>query len=176
MPGTYTESFEKQWGKFLTTVKGKLVRESKTQKITYPLLNLLLQDVRLNWDSEFEENGRWLKGYKKANPEAGERIQHILLKKMAFTEITQKKDNSQLMNYVVPVIGAAAGIGISTILHANLAIKAVSTVVPAVAMYAATKSVGMSKTASDTTQLIDQYMAQLDTFKAEILCVLSEEK
>lgn len=172
MNGTYRDSFEKQWEKFLTSLKGKILKESSKQQLTYPLLNLLLRDARLCWESDYDENGRWLKKYKEENPEKGELIYNILLEDMVFTEIKPAKGNSEIMNYALPVVGAVAGFGISSLLHANAIIKAVSTIAPAALLYTTTKSVGTNKKDNSTKQLIDAYIAQLDKFKVSIISII----
>ena len=143
-------SFEKRWNSFLITLKGKMLKESAKQQITCPLLNLLLYDARLSWESDYDENGRWLKKYKEENPEKGELIQKILLKDMVFTEVKAIKGNSEIINFVIPVVGAFAGLGVSTYLHANTIVKVISTIAPAALLYETTKSKGLNRKVNDT--------------------------
>ena len=172
MNWTYRDSFEKQWEKFLTSLKGKILKESAKQQLTCPLLNLLLRDARLCWESDYDENGRWLNNYKAENPEKGELIYNILLEDMIFTEIKSAKGNSEIMNYAIPIAGAVAGFGISSLLHANAIIKAVSTIAPAALLYATTKSVDTNKKDNSAKQLVDAYIAQLDKFKVSIISII----
>jgi len=131
-----------------------------------------LRDARLSWESDYDENGRWLKKYKEENTEKGKMIYDILLEDMIFTEINSAKGNNEVMNYIIPVVGAVAGFGISSLLHANAIVKAVSTIAPAVLLYATTKSVGMNRKDNSTKQMIDAYIAQLDKYKVSIISII----
>lgn len=174
MSSNAKEDFEKCWGKFITQLKGRLMTVSKNQKLSYNIAKLQLTDIAANWDSEYEETGRWLRQYCKENPEKGQLVREVLLEHMCFIEIQPKKDYSEVMNYVIPVAGALAGFGISTLAHARTVVRAISTVAPTVLLYPSAKAVGTTLHQNSKTELLDEYIFQLDKYHQCVISILSE--
>lgn len=166
------EIFEKHWEKFITRLKGKMIKQSEKQKLTYPMVKLLLSDTVLDWGSEYDEIGRWLMDYSKRNPEQGGRIRNVLMDDMNFTEIAQQKDYSEVINYAVPLAGAIAGFGVSSLWHAGTVVKAVSTLAPAAILYPSTKALGTAFKDNSRNAMINGYMEQLGKYKMNVLSIL----
>jgi len=70
--------FEQAWSRFETTFKGKLLAQSKTQKLTLSLANLALKGASADWFSGYGAEGRWLSDYTKECPDRAEAITAIL--------------------------------------------------------------------------------------------------
>lgn len=170
---TQKDNFERLWKDFISRLKGQILSQSKQKTLTYSYIKLLLENEVYSWDSDYEECGRWLKTYINENPRSGEMIRDILLNDMTFTEITPAK-KSDILNYVVPAIGAIAGLGISSILNAGIIVKIVSTVVPGAVLYPATKSVSSYINDYNNQKLIDDYIGQLDKYRLSIISVIDE--
>lgn len=168
------ELFEKYWEQFLTRVKGRMMKQAKKQEMTYPLLNLLLSDISLSWDSNVEESGRWLGQYCEKNPQKGGMIRQILLEDMEFSEILGNEKGSDAMNYIVSAAGAATGYCISSALHAGKVAKTISTVVPALLLYPSAKAVGENTKNRNQKEYMEEYISQLEKYKKGVLSVLQD--
>lgn len=169
------ETFEQCWKKFMIRVKGKMMRHAQKQELTYSLLQLILKDASYSWNSNAEENGRWLMKYAEKNPQGGALIRQILLDDMAFTEISEKQENWEMLANAVPVAGAATGYGISSILGTGPVVKAIFTIVPAFLLYPAAKELGESVKNRGAEGYVDKYLGQLDKFKKSVISVLQDK-
>ncbi len=174
MSGNAKEDFEKYWGKFITQLKGRLMAVSKNQKLSYHIAKLQLTDIAANWDSEYEESGRWLIQYCNENPEKGQLVREVLLEQMCFSEIQPKKDYSEVMNYAIPVAGAIAGFGISKLAHAKTVVRAVSTIAPTVLLYPSAKAVGTTLNQNSKAELLDEYILQLEKYHQGVISIIDE--
>lgn len=166
------EVFEKQWEQFMTRIQGRIMHYAQTQELSYSLMKLILKDVSNSWDSDLDGNGRWLKQYCRQNPQKGELIRRILLEDMGFTEVSKDKDNWGMLVHAVPVAGAAAGFGLSSVLGAGPVIKTVSTIAPALLLYPAARGFGGSVKDRRTEEYIDKYLLQLDKYKKSVTSIL----
>ena len=164
--------FERNWTKFITRLKGQIITKSEKQELTYPLLKLLLSDAALSWDAKDEENGRWLMNYAASEPVKGQTIRGILTEDMQFTELQPKKVYSESLNYVVPVAGAAVGLGISSLLGANTLVKAISTIAPAAVLYPSAKAIGDNLNKKGRSLLLEEYIAQLEKYRISVISVI----
>lgn len=173
MDNQILNGFEKQWDKFIVKFKGKLLGEAKKQKLSHPLVCILLRDIKLCWESEYDECGRWLKDYKKINPEKADQI-HNILDSLTLSEVEPPKEIPDLVEYAVPLAGAAVGLGVSSMLGAQLIVKTVSTVVPALLLYSSIKTVKSNKKSNGDSLLINKYIEQLDTYKERIMLIVKE--
>ncbi len=168
-----SSNFEKQWDKFILKFKGKLISEAKKQKLTYPLVCILFRDIKLCWESEYDESGRWLKEYKRTNLEKGEQILNVL-QNLTLSEEEAAKELPELVEYAAPVAGAAVGLGISSMLGATLIVKAVSAVAPALLLYSSIKTVKTSQKSNNESMQIGKYIEQLEAYKNQIMQIISE--
>lgn len=168
------EVFEKNWEQFMTRLRGKIMHYAQRQKLTSSLMKLILKDASNSWDSDKEENGRWLMHYCRQNPQGGELVRRILLEDMDFTEVPERKGNGEILTHVVPVAGAAAGFGISSAMGATTVAKAVFTIAPALLLYPAAKGFSGSVRDRNAEEYIDRYLLQLDKYKKSVVSVLRE--
>lgn len=170
---THTENFERLWDNFIVKLKGKLLNVSMQKELTFSYVKLILDNEIYAWDSDYDEEGRWLKQYMNENPREGQLIKEILLDDMSFTEIEPPKKADSL-TYIVPVVGAAAGLGLSSIFNANLIVKAISTVAPAAILFPTTKTVLNYFSSYNSQTLIDNYIGQLDKYKNSIISIIQQ--
>ena len=171
---TDKELFEKYWADFQNKLKGKLLRQFEKQECNFKLAELILSESSLGLYSEYDACGRWLKKYSAESPDKGELIRQILLEDMHFTEITSHRGYNEALNYVIPVVGAAAGFGIASVAAADAVVKAVSTIAPAAVLYFSTKAVGDSMKDASKRNMIDEYISQLEKYKLSVLNILSD--
>lgn len=173
MGNTDRERFEANWQKFTTQLRGQMMIEAKKQKLTYPMLKLMLASHVGYWDSRQKEGGRWLDAYEAANPEKGALVREILVKDMCFSEEEDSRSQTDIWKYAVPVGGAAAGFAISHALGAAAGVQAVATVAPAVIGYPLAGSLSGSARERGKKELLDRYMAQLQKYKKSVESILS---
>lgn len=169
---TNRELFLRNWDKFEARVRGRLIQQSDQQAMSHPYAKLVLSDAAGDWSSGYDEGGRWLSAYMKDHPDHGAAIAQILTKEMTFTEPDPPFEIPEVLNYAIPVAGAAAGLGIAAALGAGTVIKTVSTLVPAALLYPATKTVGNSVNEKSRIELVDAYMAQLQQYRDAVLDLL----
>lgn len=172
MKAKNVERFEKCWGKFITKLKGRMIKQSEQQQLTYPLLKLTLSDAASCWGSEYEENGRWLMQYSEEEPEKGRLIHRILLENMEFIEIPLQKDMTDMLNYAVPLAGAAAGLGLSHLFRVKAIGQAISTIVPAAVLYPSMKTLGENIKKQESMERIEQYLSQLEPYRQNIIDII----
>lgn len=171
---TDQQTFLALWDKFTTRLKGKLLRQLQKGSLDAGTLKLMLLNASAGWDSEQEEGGRWLHHYTQAHPKKGKLLRDILVEDMRFTEVTPQKTLPQAMEYILPVGGAAVGLGISTFFQAGWAVRAAATIGPGVLLYPAVKAVGDGSRKRGLRTTMDEYMEQLDKFKESALSVLDD--
>ena len=133
----YKEEFLELWQPFTLQVKGKLMILAQKQRLALSLANLALKDAAGAWGSDYERQGRWLKGLAQTAPDKAATITKLLLKDLRFEEVTLKKPLAGFYDYLVPAVGFAAGWSISRYLGASKLIQGVSAVLPMVALYPA---------------------------------------
>lgn len=172
---TQRENFERLWDSFIAKLKGQMINKSKQNTLSYSYVKLLLENQVYSWNSEYEEAGRWLMSYTEEYPRSGERIRDILLNDMSFTEIKPAKKSS-VLNYAIPIVGAAAGLGISSVFNAGIIVKIISTVVPGVVLYPVTKSFSGYMNEYQDQRMIDEYIGQLNKYKISIISVLDDSQ
>lgn len=166
--------FESYWDRFTARLMGTLMNESKKQEITYSVASILLSDAVMSWSLSYDDCGSWLARLKSEEPEKGELVSQILTNDIKFTEVKPKKTMPPVVNAVAPVVGAALGFGISHALDAAVLVQIISTVVPGVLIYPATKSVGNMMEENKKSAVIEDYMAQLEKYKKSVISVLSD--
>lgn len=169
---TNRELFLKNWEKFEARVRGRLIQQSDKQALSHPYAKLVLSDAAGDWSSSYDEGGRWLNAYTKEHPDRGAAIARILTQEMTFTEPDPPLEIPEVLNYAIPVAGAAAGLGIATALGAGTVVKTVSTLAPAALLYPATKTVGNNVNEKNRIGLVDAYMAQLQQYRDAVLDLL----
>ena len=173
MNTTEKEKFESLWSDFVALVKGKLITTSAKQKLTTPLANLILADAASSWGSEYELNGKWLSKLKETDPQKAELVQQVLLNDLKFTEIETKGALPDYYNYVIPAVGACAGLALSMSLGCSKIVQAIATLVPAALLYPAVTNYRSQAIASNTEKDIAGYLQQLDKYKNSVISILS---
>lgn len=167
------EKFLSLWGEFLTRVKGKMMTQANKQTLSYPLARLLLTDELGAWFSDYEASGRWLSTFAKEHPEQAEQVKAVI-KGIHFDELKAVRNAPEYLQYAVPLAGALAGYGIARYFGAGIVTQIASTALPAVLLYPAVKTVMGNKDTNAVQTLINQYIAQLDTYKQQILGLLPD--
>lgn len=170
---TEKEKFESLWPDFIALVKGKLITMSAQQKLTTPLANLILAEVSASWGSEYEINGKWLSKLKETEAEKAELVRDILLNDIKFNDIDAKYELPDYYNYIIPAVGAGAGLAISMYFGGSKIIQAISTVVPAVLLYPAVKTYRRRMETVNAEKNIESYIQQLDKYKNSVISILS---
>lgn len=171
---THEEYFDRLWDKFFVRLKGKIIKEAGKQELTYPLMKLILADTKSDWLSEYDEGGRWLRGYMMENPAKGRIVYEILADNMSFKEVQKKPDSLGITGVIAPLAGAALGFGISSLFGAGIVIKIVSTVVPGALIFGTTKAIEPKMKNKSLQALINGYLDQLEKYRYSVLSVLND--
>lgn len=165
------DSFEKVWDNFIAKFKGKLLRQSNNGNLNYSDVKLVFMDIVLSWSIKTDIEGKWLADYTASNPEKGSLIKKILTEDLSINEIADLK-SIDFLNFIIPVSGAVLGLCITSFCDAEFIIKAVSTVIPPIALYPATKYALSSIKVNRTENLINSYVSQLDKYKQSIISII----
>lgn len=171
METTNRDKFEDMWKDFTSALHGRLIRIINKQKLSNALANLNLAEVATTWESSCEVNGRWLMELRKTDEERAQLVLDII-REMKFAEIEDKKPMSQAFDFILPLSGAAVGFACSWYFEASKIIQAVATILPAVAILPAVKTVRKQQIDAISTETVNQYMGQLGKFHDSIASVL----
>jgi len=166
----HTEKFKENWKRFETNLYGKLLATMEKQELTVGLANIILRDILADWLSMYDICGRWLNEYSAENPEKGREIKEILERNVRFTTEIKQNKTATYMKYALPVVGAAIGSGVASALSKKLAIRAAATVLPAAALYPVASQ--YEKNNGGKHKVIEGYIAQLDTYRADIVNII----
>jgi hypothetical protein len=173
MENTDKEKFESLWRDFVALVKGKLITTANKQMLSTPLANLILNDAKASWGSEYDINGKWLSKLTEVEPDKAALIRAVLLDDMTFTNVETNKPFPSYYNYIVPTAGAIAGLVVSACVGATKLIQGVSAIVPAVLLYPAVKAYGKQRDDMNRDKDIEAYIHQLEKYKNSIVSILS---
>ena len=138
---TSREVFEAKWNKFVDTVKGQMIVQSKNKKLTFAIAKLILSDSISFWAAGYEEGGRWLKEFCDSDARRGAVLREILINDIKFSEVKSKGGISPLAAGASALAGGAVGFGISTLCNANVWVKVASTVLPPALVFPSVKEV-----------------------------------
>lgn len=173
MDNTDKERFEQYWNKFITRLRGQMLNTMAKQKLTYPMMKLMLADEVEFWDSRQQEGGRWLDQYEAKYPEKGALIRTVLVKDISFREEGgNAPQGGGSLKYIMPVGGATAGFLISHFMGASTVVRAVSTVIPAIAAYPIAVSITGSNKADADKKMIQLYLDQLEKYRLSVESIL----
>ena len=172
MDNTDKERFEQYWNKFVTRLRGQMLNTMTKQKLTYPMMKLMLADEVEFWDSRQQEGGRWLDQYEAEHPEKGALIRSVLVNDISFKEEDNNASQGDSLKYVLPVGGAVTGFLISHFMGASTVVQAISTVVPAMAAYPVAVSITGSNKADADKRMIQLYMNQLEKYRLSVESIL----
>ena len=168
-----TEAFKQQWTKFLTKVKGKLIKETKKQPLDFALAQQTLRDAKESWTSSYEANGRWLSEYSESDYKKGKRIHDILMYDMTFEEQKQKKNILLLLLYLIPLVCAGAGFLIAMFFTSNLSIRISSAAIPAVLTVFTVRMIVANIKANRKKKLLANYLEQLEDYSQQIIDIIN---
>ena len=168
----YIEEFEKLWSKYLVVIEGKLISQSQTTHLGHPQASYVLMTSRDFWDSEYGEGYRWLKKYVENEPKKGERVKAVLTKDMSFLPEPEIKSNYGAAACVASIAGSAIGLGLTSLLDGGLLMKAISVVVPPLAIYPTVNGMGKNANDKHKDELVKRYIAQLDKYKVSVLSII----
>jgi len=170
---TDIELFEKYWDEFIQIFRNK-VKQSRAQPLTHPLLKLMLSEIQTSWNTNLEDNGRWLHAYTEKNPEKGKIIQKILLEDMHFDMEEKPKNYMGMVSGLAPFIGVAAGFGMVRLFHtAQLWKQIISLVTPAAVAYPTARKISDDISNRNELQWLEKYIFQLDKYKSSVISVLN---
>lgn len=172
MPYSDTKTFRQHWNKFITKLKGRILKESKVQPLTYENYKEILEDVKLCWSSSFEANGRWLKGFVDTDPIKGKRISDILLEDMSFEEEKEKSSPLRFLIFLLPLLIGGSGFLIAKLLKTKLLIQIISGGVPALLMILSCIVILRGIKATSRRKLIDNYLEQLCKYSNSIESII----
>lgn len=174
MGNLYYNDFKKNWDKFIARLQGQLLMQAKKGVFTPASFNLILADCVGFWDSRHSEGGRWLDGFEKEYPKKAEMVRNILLNDMKFEGNFSEKSKQEYLKYVIPAGSAAAGFALSKIAGANTVLQAVCTIAPAVVAYPVANNVLQTAGDNRKKEMIQDYLSQLDKYKASIESILQD--
>lgn len=166
------QQFEKLWGDFIASFKGRLLAQSEKQEISFPLAKLILQETVLCWSSDFTTNSKWLNELLKDQPQKGRLVKEILINDLKLSEVTAEKRNPNLTKIAVPFGSALAGFALAKILKWGLIGTAGLTLIPAAVSLPIVNSYLQEMKHISSEEIINKYVSQLDKYKASIISVL----
>lgn len=169
MSHTDVEAFTQQWSKFVTKVKGKLLKETKKQPLDIDIATEVLTDAKACWGSSYEASGRWLNDYSDKDYKKGKKIHDILLYEMCFEEIKPKKNLLLLLLYLITLACAGAGFLIAMFITPDWTIRIISGVIPAVLSVFTIRMIITNILIKRKKKLLADYIAQLDDFSEQII-------
>ena len=172
MPYSDTKTFRQHWNKFITKLKGRILKESKKQPLDYESYKEILEDVKLCWSSSYETNGRWLNGFVEADPNKGKRISDILLEDMTFEEEKEKVSLLRFLVFLLPLVFGGLGFLIAKLLKAKLLIQIISGGVPALLMILSCIVILRGIKAAAKRKLTDNYLEQLSKYSNSIESII----
>jgi len=175
---SYTQTFEEAWQRFETRFKGKLLAQANKQGITLSLANLLLKDASSDWFSGYGHEGKWLADYKSEYPDRAKTVTTMLKHELKLTDQAEQKSSTASlaagakMKYVLPTTGAVVGAVVASALSLPLVPQLALMALPAAALYPVGKELGKNRVAKNRQSAIDDYLAQLETYKKKILDII----
>lgn len=171
MTHTNTEIFSHQWEKYITKVKGRIIRETKDNAVDYAVLKDILNNSKTDWFSSFESIGRWLKDFSQREPAKGKQIEDVL-NTMQFKEEPLPRSPLRFLVYILPVLFAVGGFLVAMFFSNNWLIRIASAVLPAVLMFFASKTTYSSIRLNEQKKLINKYISQLESYSEDIVKIL----
>ena len=168
------ETFEKNWQKFITRIRGQMMSQMKNGFFSYGTLDLILADSLGFWESKDFEGARWLDEFERSHPDKAQRVRAILLEDMRFTEEPLEKPKGKVLSYAVPVGSAVAGLLAARAAGAGKAVQIAGALVPAVVTASVTDSAVRATADKKEKEWIDLYLRQLDKYRLSVESILDE--
>ncbi|MDO5297466.1 MAG: hypothetical protein Q4F00_12720 [bacterium] len=187
MSNANLNEFAELWNSFITKFKGQALSQAMQGRITCPALQMILNDLVLDWDSTYKSEGRWLDNLQKQYPEAGKEIHKIICNDMRFASPSQNgagsfapsnaqlpSGNTHVSALVLTAGSAAAGMGLAHLLGRKLPGKAAAAL-----LFGGTAgfvSHLFSQSSADNYQqdLLQQHLAQLEQYRQQVISILNQ--
>jgi len=170
-----SEEFKKIWNQFMRKLQGRIIKETKRQPMSFELLEIILEDTKLCWESSYEASGRWLKNLADTDKNKADKIKYILLKDMKFHKVEQKMTWCRYLVYLLPVVMGVGGYFVSTLFNSNWIIIAASAAVPAIIMLLSARLLEKNIKANQSKKLQSEYLEQLESYCIQIENILLKD-
>lgn len=161
--------FEKAWENFRIRLKGKLLEAISGSKLTLSAANKILSHTAKGLTDPYHAEGIWFKNYMGVNPDKAKEISDIVSFSMRFFVEVEEKSFPKTVTYGAPAATGLLGYGTAVAFGAGSVGKIVSVVAPAALTYLTVNKVKKDKKISSETQMVTQYIEQLETYKKEII-------
>lgn len=169
----HNDTFLENWNRFCTDVRANIRERGKNQPITLSTANAVLMDVKSNWTSPYEANGRWLNEFISQHPQQGDQIKLIITQKIRFMNELKPISTNKSSTIGVSAVTGILGVGIASALGASMLVRIAALVIPGAVVYQTLNTVGDSKKRDSETKTGIEYTNQLNEFRDEILEILS---
>lgn len=172
---SFINGFEKLWTDFLDTFKGSLINQSKTQRLSYPIVKLSFSESVLTWTSDYSLQGRWLSNLVHNYPQKGQLVKDVLTKDMSLKEVSKKNADAKLntINIIGPIGIGILGYATAKIIGLGLTGTVCSTIIPTVIAIPVVKTLSNTSKEKDVSGTINEYVGQLAKYKDAVLTILS---
>ncbi len=168
------ELFIQNWNNFLSEVRGKLLMTARTQDLSLPLANLLVDELATYWLSPSDVKGAWLARYRETHPKEGEVIAGILKEDMKLVSQEAVKTLPDAAKYLLPLAGGMLGLGMSLYWDATKTVRTVATLVPMLAVFALLDSYQKKQRENNRKRVIDGYIRQLKKCETSICTIIKD--
>lgn len=167
------KDFESVWQRFTSLCRGKLVEKSGQAPLTTAAARTAVAAASTVWTDKYDPCGKWLNDLKIKDESKAKRIAE-LMESIEFVDVPCEKTISDLSIVGVTVGGAIAGAGISRAFKAALPVGVASTVLPALVLYPAMKSVQKTQRDNSEKNLVNEFVGQLENVRRIAEEILSE--
>lgn len=173
--GSDLNTFERLWGDFISSYKGKLIHDANIQGLSFSLAKLLLEESCLGWFTGTEMNARWLDKLHKESPQKADLIKEIITNDITLTEVANNRVSNNMFKYLVPACAGGAGYALAKYIDFGTLGTALTTIIPTSIVYSVVKGRMAAKNDRQKQADIDDYVRQLDKYKKAIEAVLLAE-
>ncbi len=166
------ESFLKNWERFITELKGRMISFTDKQPLTSSSVSQILADSLFEWKSEANLIGKWLDNLKSSDQEKYEKVSDILFKQIKFEDIKLEPTKQEKILPFVPYGISALALGTTYVLHTNIWWKIAAVAVPPIVLKKPIDNLIDELQLQNSKDSIPKYLSQLDKYKEAILAVL----
>lgn len=171
---TNREIFLQNWTNFLSELRGKLLTTSKTQELSLPLANLVLSELSGYWFSSYDVKGVWFTEYCNTHINEGQCIMNILTNDLKFVTKEESPVMSNGTKYLLSLVGAALGFGVSSLFGVSRVIKVTATIIPMLAAFPLLNTYQEKQKIVNQKKVIDSYIDQLKKFETSICSIIND--
>lgn len=168
------QRFSELWDSFAASLRVRLEKEREKQPLSYSVCTLVLNDEKLDWNTDDNPCGRWLEELRKTEPEKADLILSIIMDDVKFSE--PEKSNAltlaDILGYgIIPFVLAMLGMLECIFLKASFVTTLITEIVIEVLAVLVYIFAPFGKKTSKTA--IEKYVSQLDKFKGVIADILN---